>query len=272
MAESVTIANAALVHLGGQLITALTDTSREAKFCNERIAKARKAVLRMHPWNFAMKRKYSTVTWGSIQGMADSGSGEIRVNITAHTFSTGDRVTIKDAETTTEANGTWRVTKIDADHFDLDDSTFTNVSTSDGVATFSPAFQWTYRILLETDCLRVVEVGFDGEDVEYELEGRYILTDQESIDYRYIYDCSDDTLFDTMFATCFALYLAWDLSQVFTQSDQMRENLLNEFKVALAKARHVDATENPARMLQAEDFVDAHLGGNLGFVRDPMTS
>lgn len=57
MASSVTeIANSALIKLGGKVITSLDDPDKEAKLCKVRYAPCRRAVLRMHPWNCAMKR------------------------------------------------------------------------------------------------------------------------------------------------------------------------------------------------------------------------
>lgn len=57
MASSfVAIANSALTKLGAQIITDLTEASKEARLCNARIYEVRDIVLRMHPWNFATKR------------------------------------------------------------------------------------------------------------------------------------------------------------------------------------------------------------------------
>lgn len=55
-ANSVEIANNALIMLGASTITSLADSTKEAKACNARYDAARKAVLRAYPWNFAIKR------------------------------------------------------------------------------------------------------------------------------------------------------------------------------------------------------------------------
>lgn len=58
MASSfVAIANSALTKLGAQIITDLTEDSKEARLCNARIYEVRDLVLRTHPWNFAIKRE-----------------------------------------------------------------------------------------------------------------------------------------------------------------------------------------------------------------------
>jgi hypothetical protein len=74
----------------------------------------------------------------TITGAANNGSGLIRLTVTGHTFATNDRVGVYSVGGTTEANGTWAVTVIDANTFDLQGSTFTNAYTSGGTATNRP--------------------------------------------------------------------------------------------------------------------------------------
>ena len=54
--SSVEICNSALVKVGADRITALTDDTKAAILCNERYDKLRKVELRSHPWNFAIDR------------------------------------------------------------------------------------------------------------------------------------------------------------------------------------------------------------------------
>jgi hypothetical protein len=71
----------------------------------------------------------------AITGAANNGSGLIRITATAHTFATGDFITISGVGGTTEANAVnWRITVITANTFDLVGSTFTNTYTSGGTA------------------------------------------------------------------------------------------------------------------------------------------
>jgi hypothetical protein len=70
----------------------------------------------------------------AITGAATHG-GLIQILCVAHTFRDEDRVTITGVGGTVEANAAnWRVAFIDANHFDLKGSTFTNVYTSGGTA------------------------------------------------------------------------------------------------------------------------------------------
>ena len=70
----------------------------------------------------------------TITGAATHG-GLIQITSVGHTFRDEDRVTITGVGGTVEANAAnWRVAFIDADHFDLKGSTFTNAYTSGDTA------------------------------------------------------------------------------------------------------------------------------------------
>ncbi len=56
MASVVSICNAALVELGEPRITSLTESSEQARQCNEHYAEQRDLELRTHLWNFAAER------------------------------------------------------------------------------------------------------------------------------------------------------------------------------------------------------------------------
>lgn len=57
MASIVEICNSALLSLGANTISALTEISTEAAACNAKWDLSRRALLRIHPWNFAIKRQ-----------------------------------------------------------------------------------------------------------------------------------------------------------------------------------------------------------------------
>ncbi len=70
----------------------------------------------------------------NITGAADNGSGLIRITATTHGLATNDYADIAGVVGTTEANGDWKVTKIDNDNFDLIGSTFATAWTSGGTS------------------------------------------------------------------------------------------------------------------------------------------
>jgi len=57
MATAVSICSNALRKLGDDPITSLTDDTERARLCNAFYEPTRDAVLRSHPWNFAIERQ-----------------------------------------------------------------------------------------------------------------------------------------------------------------------------------------------------------------------
>jgi hypothetical protein len=56
MASSVGMCNAALIRIGANEITSLTEDSEEARKCNARFQDTLDALLESHPWNFSIAR------------------------------------------------------------------------------------------------------------------------------------------------------------------------------------------------------------------------
>lgn len=76
---------------------------------------------------------------GTVTGAADNGVGLIRLTVPTHGLQSGDVVTVANVTGTTEANATWTITRIDATHFDLRASTFSNAYVSGGTWALNPA-------------------------------------------------------------------------------------------------------------------------------------
>lgn len=85
----------------------------------------------------ALGSSLTAATNATISGAANNGSGLVRVTATGHGYSTNDVVTIASVTGTTEANGAWVITVIDANTFDLAGSVFAHAYVSGGTATRS---------------------------------------------------------------------------------------------------------------------------------------
>lgn len=262
MAQSaVEVANAALSKLGSnKFITTLADGTVESIACNDRLDVCKRALLRMHPWNFAMKRASLTPTWIAISNVVDNGSTLCRVTSAAHGRATGDRVSIEGVTGCT-GNGTWTVTVINATTLDLQGSVFsgTYIASALDQLTQAPAFDYEYMLALPADCLRVWRVDDIMYNVDYQVEGRTIVSHSYPVELRYIYDVTDYTAMDIMFYECLAAYLAWDICYRIGKSSQMKqqlwEDIFNPRTGILPKSRFTDATENPNELLGADDWI-----------------
>ncbi|CAB4155744.1 hypothetical protein UFOVP673_19 [uncultured Caudovirales phage] len=265
-ATATEIANLAIAHLGGRALTALsTDTTQQAasmrKWYNPDagtpIYTALDEVLRAHPWNFATARKRQTIAYQTLTGSAVTNQGGlVKITFTSHGYVTGDRVYVKDVVGVTVANGQWYVTRIDANNFTLDDSVFAGTYTNaTGKVVGIPAFDWDFQHTPPTDCLRVISLNAGGGQMEdagadFTFEKGLILTDEETINLKYIQRITDVTEYPADFVTAFsfllASYIAQDTQGASGQAQQMRQF----FEKAVAppvKAR--DSNEGKARRI-----------------------
>lgn len=87
-----------------------------------------------HAWPFLTARLAgASLTQYTVSNCTNNGGGLIRVTTSAPTvLATGDRVIINSVTGTTEANGAWIITLINATTFDLNASTFSNAYISGG--------------------------------------------------------------------------------------------------------------------------------------------
>lgn len=177
MASKVAMCNAALIKIGANEITSLTEDSEEARKCNARFDDILDMLLESHLWNFATKRA------------------------------------------TLAASST------------------------------SPTWGYNYKYLMPQRpyCLRVDRV-YNNE--EYKIEGRYIHTDATSLSIRYIYRVTDMNELGSMFRECFSLYLAAELAYPLAGSSALKQELLNEFTVAMRQARSKESMEETADQFQ----------------------
>lgn len=83
----------------------------------------------------------------TITGAANNGSGLVRITSNAHGFLDNDTVTITGVTGTTEANGTWFVTGVTANTFDLVGSAFVNAYVSGGNAASVPGSRATATVI-----------------------------------------------------------------------------------------------------------------------------
>jgi hypothetical protein len=255
-------ANIALTKIGAAQITDLAGTEETAKACNLVLDPLRKSLLRMHPWNFAVKRDNVEPTFIGISNATDSG-GLIQIQTASnHGWSTGNVVTIEDVDGV-PANGTWTITVVDADEFTLDDSTFSGTYTAsdDDQVTLAPDFGFAYQIAIPSDCLRILRVN-EVTGANYRIERNKILTDDYPVELKYVYDVTTYTEMDVEFYQILATGLAADICYRITQSSAKEAELKDQFKKMLSKVRFDDASEDPGEVLEANDWIDSRFSYN----------
>jgi len=272
--NSVEICNRALTDIGARRITALSDPSKEGRACNDNYDISRKAVLRLHPWNFAIERV--EITGVEVDSIADDGTGLIEVTTaTVHGFTTGDRVTVSGVIGTSEANVTGEVTVSSTTVFTFDDSTFANTYVSGGVAALAAAYEYGFSFALPSDCLRVWTVSDASDNVltknEFRIESGRILTNHALVRLKYVKNVTTTTLFDTLFDELLAAHVANAIAYKITGSEAAKQMAMQNLKAKMQAARFVDSVEDPSVPLDGDEWIRSRWDTNQGYVRDPMT-
>lgn len=96
----------------------------------------------------------NAVTYRVISNAADNGSGLIRLTVnTTSGMNTGQQVTIRDVEGTTEANGNWTITVISLTEIDLQSSIFANAYVSGGYVVNNPSLPYNFDEIPKTGTL-----------------------------------------------------------------------------------------------------------------------
>lgn len=124
-----------------------------------------------------------------------------------------------------------------------------------GLATLSqlatdPAFAWDNAFQLPADFGRILTLNAFGEGQAhqlFEIVGDQLLTDEGCAQITYIKNVVDPSLFDPLFVEVLALKIGAKLAKPLGGSMDIQARLLQEFKVALAEARRIDAQDGYPR-------------------------
>jgi len=281
MAQSaLNVANLALRLLGNRsTVTDVlgADTTAEGLACTALLDDCKKSLLRMHPWNFGIKRKkiipYQDVAVGDVQFQSDD---LIRITHSTVTYTAGQYVTLTGVVGATAINGTWEVAvttvggiTTDLTTVDIDTSALlgTYVISATDYIRRSPAFDYSYLFVLPSDCLRVVCINGDYDLDAYRIEGGFILSDEEVLEIIYVSDVTDYALMDPLFYQCLATYLAYNLCDHLTASDG-KKNELHVYlyggqgkRGIMPQAKFVDGSEDSLQQMGSSEWIDSRGSG-----------
>jgi hypothetical protein len=115
-------------------------------------------------------------------------------------------------------------------------------------STTSPAFGYTYQFLLPTDVIRVVEVN--GNIYDWEKEGRYILTDQVSIEVMYIYRVEDVRQMPPSFVLALSFRLASVIANPITNKPSLSAKYWEMYQAQLFAASSNDGRQGLNRTVR----------------------
>ena len=117
-----------------------------------------------------------------------------------------------------------------------------------------PVFEFENAFQLPVDVLRVLNL--EDPTVEYQVEGKLLLSDATEIFIRYI-SAVDEGDFDANFQEVLAVMIASEIVYSLSESNALRESLKNEFILQLRDARSFDAQEGTPQQVVARDWIDS---------------
>lgn len=253
MATSLSICNSALIKLGAESISSLSDNNKRAKLCNAQYEVLKNKVLRAHPWNFAIKRAKLTVnaqepSWGFYSSF-DLPGDCLRVLETQGRIDfaiEGNLLSIKEGFTEMATE------EIEAG------STSTTINVTNSIAQVGDV------VLINSE--RRVVSGVTANDVSLSvaLSGAPSATDAMVI-YRpadvyikYIADV-DESEFTDDFAEALAHYIAYELAFSLNQSKELRNENYQLYQEIVRETRSYDAQEGTPEDYIVDTFTGARL-------------
>lgn len=124
-----------------------------------------------------------------------------------------------------------------------------------------PTWGYNYKYQLPTDpyCLRVLNMSEhdDDPDVDWVIEGRYILTDSETCNILYVAKITDPNEYDVSLQDVIASKLSADICYALTGSATLTDVMWRSYLATVKQARSIDAQEGNPRILIEDTWLNA---------------
>ena len=124
------------------------------------------------------------------------------------------------------------------------------------LSTDTPAWGFSYKYALPSDCLRVLDV-YDNT-VPFSIEGRFLLTENSSAKLKYIARITDPNDYDILLQHAIGIRLASEIAEALTGRTELKQEMYQKYLLVLSEARGVDSLETGMPMvIEANDFINA---------------
>lgn len=124
-----------------------------------------------------------------------------------------------------------------------------------------PDSDWDHQYQLPTNpwCLRLLQVGtLDDQPTRWTVEGRRLLTNEDSPPIVYVKRITDTNEFDALLVDALVLKLAIKLSMPLTKDPRIQKGLIDELEgISLPEARSIDGQEQSVQRIQTSEFIDS---------------
>lgn len=253
--NDIDICNGALLRLGDQKITTLTDsaTNNRERLCFHHYPRARDRTLEAFPWHEALVRAAIlayTEPAGTLTPAATTGSAILFTASVAATFVAGDvGKTLRGDGVAGQATivGFTSGTQVTADITQAFASTAAIASGAWRLYNATPAWgEYSYSFVKPTGLLRVQRVE---DRKRYAVEGQVILSDTDSLHLLYITQLTDTTKYSPALANAIELLLAATLAEPIIGSGSKAKQFYDLWTLSLRQARGVSQLEgSPDRL------------------------
>lgn len=106
----------------------------------------------------------------------------------------------------------------------------------------------------------------DNNFRNYDLEGDLLLTDETTMEIRYIKKITDATKFDPLFVQLFVLQLELKLIMPLTQDVKLKDSIKEDIRILTPDVLAVTGQEtNTAGRFESSTWNDSRYGGREGF-------
>ncbi len=129
----------------------------------------------------------------------------------------------------------------------------------------APVSGFTNQFMFPPDALKIIGI-FDEDELQqnytasripHKVEGRFILTDDDTLPLIYIARITNVADFDALFVDAFAWRLAIDLSYPLTTTRKVREDAIVGFKLSIKEAKLADAIEGSPEVIESSEWIDS---------------
>ena len=125
----------------------------------------------------------------------------------------------------------------------------------DAISTEATPFAYTFQLPVNPWCLRALLINAD-KTLAWEVIGRKLLSDESSVNLRYIYRVTDPGNFDPLLIDSIACRLASMLAYPITANPTMSKTMYALYMDKLVEARSIDSMEGSNEDYESVDLLE----------------
>lgn len=125
-------------------------------------------------------------------------------------------------------------------------------------STDTPAYDFTTKFALPDDFLRLIDTNL-VDDAVFKVEGKFLLTNSDSVSIRYVKRVTDPNQFDWMFIEALAARIAAELAIAITDSRVLSLDLFNLYATKIMEAKTADAQEGTPDDIISDTWLTSRL-------------